>query len=242
MNYHNFMRRVFYFIGRTIFPEDISLAKSMEGGLYRSKKRAISPSTIIDVGAAEGRWSLSAKKYWGESNFIMFEPLAERKLILEKICKQHPGFYLVNKCAGQSKGSTDFYVTDDLDGSGISNNNSKTEKRILNITSIDDEVQQLYLKGPFIVKLDTHGYEVPILEGCKKTLQDTQLLIIECYGFRLSDNSLLFWEMCDYLKGKGFRLIDIVDVTLRKKDDAFWQCDAFFIPDKSDIFSSNTYN
>jgi len=99
----------------------------------------------------------------------------------------------------------------------------------------------LQLKGPYIIKLDTHGYEVPIIEGSEKTLKETQLLIIECYGFEISPFSLLFWEMCNYLKDKGFRLIDIVDIELRPKDGAFWQCDAFFVPDSSKYFSSNTY-
>jgi FkbM family methyltransferase len=215
----------------------------MEGGLYRScKGRAISPATIIDVGAAEGKWALLAKKYWRKSNYILFEPLEERKSILENICNLYPGFYFVNKGAGESKGTTDYYVTEDLDGSGISDNNSKAIRRTINLTSVDDEVKNLNLEGPYIIKLDTHGYEVPILEGSKKVLQKTLLLIIECYGFRLAHNSLLFWEMCDYLKKQGFRPIDIVDVSLRNKDSAFWQCDIFFIPDNSECFLSNTYN
>ena len=139
-------------------------------------------------------------------------------------------------------GQSDFYITKDLDGSGISDNNLNTIKRKINLTSIDEEIQRMNLKGPYIIKLDTHGYEVPILEGSKQVMQNTQLLIIECYGFRLSQNTLFFWEMCDYLKEKGFRPIDVVDVSLRKRDNAFWQCDIFFIPDNSEIFMSNTYN
>lgn len=245
MNFHNILKRGYNFIGRKIFPEDnlLFFENTMEGGLYRSCQiRRISPGTIIDVGAAEGKWSLLAKKYWEKSNFVLFEPLEERKSVLEDICNLNPSFYFINKGAGESKGTTDFYVTNDLDGSGISDNNSNTIRRTINLTSIDEEVRNLNLEGPYIIKLDTHGYEVPILEGSKQVLQNTHLLIIECYGFKLSKKSLLFWEMCEYLKGKGFRLIDIVDISLRKKDGAFWQCDAFFIPDNSEIFLSNTYN
>lgn len=243
MNYSHLFRKLFNRLGRILFPDNISYAQTMEGGLYRSCQiRAISPSTILDVGAAEGKWSLLALKYWKKSKYILIEPLEERKLIIENICKQNHDFYFVNKGVGARKGTTDFYVTSDLDGSGISDNNPGTIKRTINLTSIDDEVRILNLKGPYIIKLDTHGYEVPILEGSKEVLKNTQLLIIECYGFRLAQNSLLFGEMCEYLKLKGFRLIDIVDISLRKNDGAFWQCDAFFIPDNSAVFCSNTYN
>lgn len=245
MDFRNLLKRGYYFIGRKIFPEDnrISSANTMDGGLFRScQMRGISPGTIIDVGAAEGKWSLLAKEYWKESNFVLFEPLEERKSVLEDICNLNPSFYFINKGAGESKGTTDFYVTNDLDGSGISDNNSNTIRRTINLTSIDEEVVNLNLDGPYIIKLDTHGYEVPILEGSKQVLKNTQLLIIECYGFRLSDNSLLFWEMCEYVNGKGFRLIDLVDISLREKDGSFWQCDAFFIPADSKIFLKNTYS
>ena len=243
MNYRNLVKRAYGYAGRLIFPEDLSSSKTMEGAVSRScYERGISPTTIIDVGAAEGKWSLLAKRYWNKSNYILFEPLEERKSILENICKLNPGFYFVNKGAGERMGQSDFYITKDLDGSGISDNNLNTIKRKINLTSIDEEIQRMNLKGPYIIKLDTHGYEVPILEGSKQVMQNTQLLIIECYGFRLSQNTLFFWEMCDYLKEKGFRPIDVVDVSLRKRDNAFWQCDIFFIPDNSEIFMSNTYD
>jgi FkbM family methyltransferase len=245
VNFHNILKRGYNFIGRKIFPEDnlLFFENTMEGGLYRSfQMRRISPGTIIDVGAAEGKWSLLAKKYWKESNFVLFEPLEERKSVLEDMCNLNPGFYFVNKGAGEKKGFTDFYVTADLDGSGTADNNSNTIHRTINLTSIDAEIRALNLAGPFVVKLDTHGYEVPILKGSEQVLQNTQLLIIECYGFRLSDNSLLFWEMCEYINSKGFRLIDIVDISLRIKDGSFWQCDAFFIPADSKIFLKNTYS
>jgi len=40
---------------------------------------------------------------------------------------------------------------------------------------------------------------------------------------------------------KGFRLIDIVDVMRRTKDQAFWQCDAFFVPVNHPAFLYNSF-
>mgnify|MGYP001792309907 FL=1 len=101
MNYRNLFKRAYSFVGRLIFPEDLSSSKTMEGGISRScYERGISPTTIIDVGAAEGKWSLMAKRYWNKSNYILFEPLEERKSVLENICKLYTGFYFVNKGSG----------------------------------------------------------------------------------------------------------------------------------------------
>jgi hypothetical protein len=103
------------------------------------------------------------------------------------------------------------------------------------------EVERLKLQGPFVIKLDTHGYEVPILEGAWRTLRQTHLIIMECYGFRIAQHSLLLWEMCKYLDDKGFGLVDLVDVTRRPTDGAFWQCDSFFAPKSAACFTSNNF-
>jgi len=223
--------------------DDLLKQNSMYGAIQRSKKiHNVNPATVIDVGAAEGKWTLMTMNEWPKAEYVLFEPLKERKKILFDLEKKHKNIHFVNKAAGDNNHEIDFYVTADLDGSGISENGTAdTSLRKVIVTTIDNEVKNLQLKAPFIIKLDTHGYEVPIIEGSEKTLKETQLLIIECYGLKIAPLSLLFWEMCNYLKDKGFRLIDIVDISLRPKDAAFWQCDAFFIPDNSKCFSSNTY-
>jgi FkbM family methyltransferase len=215
---------------------------TMKGGLLRAKKRNILPKTIIDVGAAEGNWSLDATKYWPKSNFLMLEPLIERKSKLDKLCKQFDNFFYVQAGAGSKKEEIDFYVTSDLDGSGIADNGTNSRKIKIPITTIDAEIERLKLTGPYLLKLDTHGFEVPILEGAVSTLKETSMVIIECYGLRIAPNSLLFWEMCQYMEKKGFRLLEMVDVVLREHDHAFWQCDAFFIPSDNSIFNKTTYH
>jgi hypothetical protein len=44
----------------------------------------------------------------------------------------------------------------------------------------DKRIDQLtvQLKGPFLIKLDTHGFEVPILRGAPATLLQTEGLIV----------------------------------------------------------------
>lgn len=224
-------------------PDVLSIrTDSMLAGLYRSKERKVAPKTIIDIGAAQGKWTEKAMQVWQQSNYVLFEPLAEREQELKRLSSQHPNVKIVNAGAGKEKSVIDFFVTNDLDGSGVADNGTNAEHRTISITTVDDEINQLKLPGPYLLKLDTHGYEVAIFEGASNTLKQTELIIVECYGFQIAPGSLLFWEMCQYLDSKGFRLIDMVDIMRREKDQAFWQCDAFFIPKASPIFTRNTYN
>jgi len=242
----NLLYKLGFEVRRTKQPEissgyfrNIHMIKGME-----RIKPFISPDvkTIVDIGAAEGSWALSAKEFWPDANFLLFEPLAERAEELNLLCNQNPGFYFIPSAAGKDEGGIQFAVTADLDGSGMAEGTKHNgEIRTVNVTSIDNQVKQLNLAGPYIIKLDTHGYEVPIIEGCVDIMDQVSLFIIECYGLQIAKDSLLFWEMCAFMDSKGFGLIDIIDVAHRPADNAFWQCDAFFIPKTSPQFKTKTF-
>lgn len=87
------------------------------------------------------------------------------------------------------------------------------------------------------LKLDTHGFEIPILEGASQVLKETAVIIIECYNFRIAPECLLFFEMCDYLGKLGFRCIDLVDPFNRPYDQSFWQMDLVFVKDNRAEFA-----
>ena len=91
------------------------------------------------------------------------------------------------------------------------------------------------------MKLDTHGFEVPILNGARQVLAGANLVVIETYNFRLETDSLKFWEMCRFMDELGFGVIDISEPLWRPKDDAFWQIDLLFIPKTRPEFSYNRY-
>jgi len=107
--------------------------------------------------------------------------------------------------------------------------------------TVDEEVSRLNLSSPYLLKLDTHGFELPILEGAKNTLASAALVVIETYNFKLTADSLKFYEMCAFMESKGFSCVDLVEPMHRPGDQAFWQIDLLFIPSDNVVFSSNSY-
>jgi FkbM family methyltransferase len=245
---HTVLSLVGYRIERVASPEQtvratyLAYNTGMHQGLSRAKARNLEPVTIFDVGAASGKWTEDALKLWPSAHYVLVEPLTEQLHAIENMKKRFPQIRVdtVGAVLGSGKGEVNFNVSPDLDGSGVYDQASPNS-RTVPMTSLDIIQNELNTKGPYLLKLDTHGFELPILAGASSILTQTELIVVEVYGFYISPTAKTFWEMCQHLDNLGFRLIDIVDVMHRPGDSAFWQCDAFFLPKSSPIFANNAY-
>ena len=225
----------------TIFGIQIIKAKAgrkiiMDDALWRAREHQISINTIVDIGAFGGGWSIEAMRYFPQANFLAFEPLEEKKQELEKLKTKYSNFDFEFAAAGDNDNSKILLnVTNDLDGSAVGGKNQGVG-RMVPVKRVDTVLQEKNLNGPYLLKFDTHGYELPILEGCKNILKKTNLVIIEAYNFNLTDQSLRFHEMCTHMEELGFRCYDLAGPALRMYDNCFWQIDLFFVPKNSELF------
>lgn len=210
---------------------------TMYGALYRAAAHNFDIGSIIDVGASNGSWSMLANRLFPDRPVLAFEPLSEQREVLEQLKQNHPWFDYVQAVAGEQEGEVPFFVSDDLDGSGVSENG----ERVVPMVTIDLEVKRRRLNPPYMLKLDTHGFELPILKGAEVTLAECEVVIIEVYNFQLTDIALRFHEMCAFMEERGFRCFDLADPMLRAKDAALWQMDLFFARHDAAIFQSSKY-
>ena len=213
----------------------------MDAALRRAGARLPRVGTVIDVGAAAGRWTQRARPHFPDARFLLIEPLRERVAELEALRTADSRIDFVSAVAGREPGETTFNVTDDLDGSGVADSPGEAS-RTVKVTTIDGEVTRRQLPGPYFIKLDTHGYEVPILEGAMGVLCHTSLLMIEAYNFQLTDGCLRFPQLCTWLeKPFGFLPCDAVEPIRRPGDLVLWQMDIVFARMDAPFFSRKTY-
>ncbi|MCW5519190.1 FkbM family methyltransferase [Aureitalea sp. L0-47] len=213
---------------------------TIDRALGRARNRNLKINTVIDVGASDGRWAENCMKFFPEASYLLVEAQPAHEEVLNKFITTKTKAEYVLAAAGPSDGEVYFDDSQLFGGIASKEKTSDTMKALPQI-SLDKEVERRNLNGPFLLKLDTHGFEVPILRGASDVLKETELLIIETYNFKLTDESLRFWEMCTYLDSLGFAVIDQADLMLRKKDHSFWQMDIFFIPKDNVIFEYNKY-
>jgi len=214
-------------------------AFEMDGLLARAAARGVRVGTWIDVGASDGAWSLVARRHFPAARFLLFEPLQERAAALAALKDSH-GFDFVSAAAGAAPGTVPFFVDAALDGSGVAASGAPGARPVP-VETVDRAVSTRALPGPYALKLDTHGYELPVLEGAAATLAQTSLLVIEAYNFTLAPGSLRFHELCAWLEARGFRCCDLADPMRRPRDGALWQLDLAFAPASSPLFQSSSY-
>jgi FkbM family methyltransferase len=236
-------RKLLGIANAAIGPLGIQIYKSgmdMESAIRRVGSRASDVRTVIDIGASDGRWSRAAMPYFPASKFIAVDPLVEREPKLSKLKATNPQFDYVLCVAGEKENDTvSLTVGDDLDGSTVGGNRGVA--RTVPSHSIDSIVQMKQCVGPYILKFDTHGFEVPILNGAAKTLQQTHYIVMEVYNYRHTRGTLLFHEMCALLDTLGFRCFNMADPMHRPLDGSLWQMDLFFARKDNEVFRENGY-
>lgn len=213
---------------------------TMEAGIKRCRERGIEIGTVIDIGASDGRWSETFIKYFPEPYYLLIEAQQPHEKGLASFCRRHPNSEYLIAAAGNRYGEI-YFEAEDLFGGVASEKPPAGKYIIIPSVTVDGEISKRSLQPPFAIKMDTHGYELPILEGCADCLKSTNLLIIEAYIFNLTGDTPRFYELCSYLDKKGFYPIDIADLTWREYDNSLWQMDLFFIRKERKEFTYSSF-
>lgn len=218
----------------------IDAGSTMDAALGRLARSHSKLRTFVDVGASDGRWSLMARRHFPDAKYLLFEALTEPHAVKLRSIGADPNIHVVLAAAGNRSGSIHFDASDAFGGSA-SESPTGDDDVVIPMTTIDAEVERRALPDPVLIKLDTHGFEIPILSGATRTLEQTSVVIVEAYNFKLRPGVLTFPEMCRYLGDRGFRVLDLVDVMRRPADQALWQFDLVFARAERPEFQRNSY-
>lgn len=213
----------------------------MVAGLEWLSLHGFHVKSVLDVGASNGCWSRECMRFFPEATYVLYEPQPVHSDALDAFAESCKGqVLLIKKAVGGSEGHTFFDATDAFGGK-LRKNSQGASTISVELTTIDASTARLGVEGPYLLKLDTHGFEKSILEGSVRILGQAEILIIETYNHRISDEALLFWELCAFLSDRGFRPIDLVDTLHRELDASLWQMDLIFIRSSWEGFKHVSY-
>lgn len=200
------------------------------------QRLGFTPRSFFDVGASNGCWSARVSKVFPDAAFELFEPLADSPPYTERmqiILSKHPRFRLHKFALGAECRKTKMYLPPNLPGSTALELGDRVPAGWqcveVDMLTLDYAVEEFRLAAPDVMKVDTQGCELSVLEGARRTLPNIQLLVLECWLARSYGNGTpLLLEIAQWLREFDFHLWDVGD-TWRDNDGTLCSQDCFFL-------------
>jgi FkbM family methyltransferase len=169
------------------------------------------PGCIIDVGIATGTPGLY--EAYPNAMFVLFDPIEENEVFMKDLCVRYPQARYYLAAAGRHRGRQTISVDPSYSGSrfvAAVGRHVHGVDREVPVLAIDDVVAELGCHGPFIIKVDTEGSELEVLEGAHQVMQHTDMLILESRTWPIG-NAPQLYEILHRLRAWGFVAYDIIN-------------------------------
>lgn len=190
--------------------------------------KTVSPGTIVDLGASDGRYSRELWKHFPDAEYLLVDPL------------EYPGKWTganiqwVHKAVfSPGAHSVEFAETPDPFRSGIYDGGGRE-------VPATDLLELIGTRKNVFLKLDTHGVEKEILAPLGKLKDRISAIQIEVYNFHLTGTSPRMGEIHRFIEDRGFRLATLVDA-LWRGDGCLWQMDFLYLQGTHPVFSREDF-
>src|SRR5437016_2618451 len=180
--------------------------------LAQLRKIGVELRRFFDVGGHIGAWTEHIGLDFPEATFDVFEPLLDyapgRRQEIERTL-QGRQFRLHKVALGaQCKRAKMCVYPENLPGSTaleLASIPTDAESIEVDMLTIDRAIDQLRLPIPQVIKIDTQGCELSILEGARETLPGVSVLILECWLVRAyGQKNPLLLEVANFVRQFDF--------------------------------------
>ena len=198
---------------------------------------------ILDVGAYTGTYAQSVRRFGYNREIVSFEPIKEsyEKLILNSSDDKR---WSVHKrvALGKENKIIKINVSKKKDSSSIlkiKKNHLKLEPESkiinnekVNMIKLDRIIKQYASKKNTYLKIDTQGYEYPILLGSGNFLKRIKLIQLELSLQKLYEGQESWEKILKYLEKFHFKIWNIVPGFKNKENSQLMQFDVILYKDK----------
>lgn len=192
---------------------------------------------ILDVGAYDGETARFFHRFFPKATIQAYEPNPDAATLLQQNVQGIDQILFHPEALSDTTGTLPFYVTHNKVSSslnkviasspgaaGVLADQLKVD-RVIDIPLLT--LDECGYTDILILKLDTQGNEVRVLNGGKNTLKKTSLVITEMSVHQLYENGCTYSETDEVLRSAGFMAIDFI-VPSRKNGVQMMEFDAIY--------------
>ena len=195
---------------------------------------------VVDIGANVGQFALVARHRWPRARIVSFEPLPECARQVRALFDGDPRFECRGLALTDHAGTDAFHVTGAEDSSSLLpvaarqvEEFATDEARVVQVRTarLDAELPlgDLPPQGePILVKLDTQGTELAVLQGGAALVERATHLLVEVSFVELYEGQADAAEVTRHLVERGWDLRSVYDVKASRRSGEPLQADALF--------------
>jgi len=187
-------------------------------------------TTVIDIGANRGQFSLALRRWAPEAKVIAFEPLDGPATRFRKLFKGDKNVTLHQSAIGPEAGEATIHVSAEDDSSSLLSISTLQEKLFPGTCEVRTESVQVgrlcdYVTAdeivtPAMLKLDVQGFELAALSGCEDLLTRFGFIYVECSFVELYQRQAMADEIVAWLREHEFKLSGVYNLFYDKKGKA----------------------
>jgi len=185
---------------------------------------------VVDIGANRGQFSLAVREWAPLARVVAFEPLKDAAGRFHKIFRGDPQVILHQVAIGAAAGEATIHVSAADDSSSLLPialaqqrlfpGTGEVSTEIVRVARLADFVSVTEIVAPAMLKLDVQGFELEALCGCENLLECFAYVYVECSFVELYTGQALAHEIIDWLRGRGFSLSGIYNMTYDSEGNA----------------------
>jgi FkbM family methyltransferase len=200
------------------------------------------PVSLVDVGANRGEFAASVRAHCGLNGALLIEPQPDLAALLSK---EFQDAKVANAAVSNAPGRARFNVLEAdscssllpiLPDAGFSGRQIDTRVKAqydVDVFTLDQVLAQSGWSNTIdVLKIDTQGNELQVIEGAVHTMPLVRLLWIEVSFRKLYEGDALFSTVHERLSALGFRLYSLHEV-FRDANRELLQADALFLGPKA---------
>jgi len=185
------------------------------------KCNEFNPKVVYDIGSNRGEWTYAIQSVFTNAAFYLFEGCSDNNKYNTRVQNYH------NVLLGSERKEVDFYcVKEDI---GYTNTGNSMYLELSDVFSkdnfysikqkvipLDEYIESHNIPYPDLIKIDVQGAELDVLEGGRKCLEHSTMVLLEVSIHRYNKNAPLMAEVIQYMDTHNFEPVDILETHMIK--------------------------